>query len=220
MSITTPAKPVLRQRHQDMPTMVAGDFYDTSWTRYYDQVAELNVIKVISGQYAISDQPQDMMMTILGSCISACMRDPVASVGGMNHFLLPTGESALLGNDTRYGAFAMEQLLNGLLNKGAVKHRLEVKIFGGGKVLRDLSDPVGERNIRFIKDFLHSEGLTLSAEDVGGDMPRRIHYYPVSGKVRLRRLKRLEDQAVTHHEINYLTSLQSAPVEGDVELFS
>lgn len=177
----------------------------------------LKHVKLISGDCYATDKPGEVITTILGSCIAACIRDPVVKVGGMNHFLLPDA-SGNAGESTRYGAFAMEQLINSILKFGGLKSRLEVKVFGGANVI-DSSAMIGEKNVIFIREFLSREGLRISSEDLGDTYPRRVHYYPDTGKVMLRKLQRREDMAVVEDERRFAKSLVQKPIEGDIDLF-
>lgn len=177
-------------------------------------------VSLMSGECYISSDPEEVIVTILGSCVAACMRDPVTGVGGMNHFLLPDGGNS--GNNepqsARYGVFAMELLINGILAHGGHKNRLETKVFGGGNVMAS-SAMIGDRNAQFIRSFLHSEKLLISSEDLGGNYPRRVRYYPTSGRVQLLRLRRKEDMAVVEEERKWAESLNKTKMEGSVELF-
>lgn len=141
--------------------------------------AEPRKVHVIQGEFHVSGEDV-VMTTILGSCVAACMRDPVAGVGGMNHFLLPgvTGDEGL-----RYGVQSMELLVNALLRKGARRDRLEVKLFGGAHLFDGLSD-VGAQNSEFAERFLRDEGLTHVGGSLRGDRARRIQYWPISGRAR------------------------------------
>jgi chemotaxis protein CheD len=198
----------------------AGDYF-AGRDRYYDNTAEVTVVKVFSGDCYATNKEKEMLVTVLGSCIAACIRDPIAGVGGMNHFLLP--DSTNVGDSpTRYGAYAMEKLINDLLKMGAQKSRLEVKIFGGGNVIKS-SAMIGDKNVNFITKYLQDEGLKIAQSDVGGTSPRRIHYYPDTGKVMMRKLNRDEDyKNVETEESTYqkaITSKASHGAEGGVELF-
>lgn len=142
-------------------------------------------IHVVQGEFAVSADPEIMMGTILGSCVAACMRDPVAGVGGMNHFLLPGEQDDLDGGppSLRYGVQSMELLLNALYRMGARRERLEVKLFGGARVIDGLSD-VGQQNAAFAERFLASEGIQMIGGSLRGEQARRIQFWPVSGRVR------------------------------------
>lgn len=179
------------------------------------------IIQLYSGDCYVTNKPKHMIVTILGSCVSACIRDPIANVGGMNHFLLPNTTAAMDGSScesARYGAFAMEQLINGILKLGGMKSRLEVKLFGGGNVMES-SMPIGERNVAFALEYLTNEGLSIAGSDLGGDYPRRIHYYPDSGKVMMRSLMRREDMRVVEEEKRFASTLVKKQIEGGVDLF-
>jgi chemotaxis protein CheD len=142
-------------------------------------------LHVVQGEYAVSDDPSVMMGTILGSCVAACVRDPLAGVGGMNHFLLPGDKEASTSDPhaLRYGVQSMELLLNAVYRMGARRERLEVKLFGGARVIDGLSD-VGQQNASFAERFLQAEGITLRGGSLRGEQARRIQFWPVSGRVR------------------------------------
>ena len=142
--------------------------------------AEFRKIHVIQGEFHVAEGEDVVLTTILGSCVAACIRDPVLGIGGMNHFLLPgaTGDEGL-----RYGVQSMELLLNALLRKGARRERLEVKLFGGAHLFDGLSD-VGAQNSTFAEQFLRDEGLNYLGGSLRGDRARRIQYWPVSGRAR------------------------------------
>lgn len=181
--------------------------------------------KILPGEFYIT-RSDEAITTVLGSCISACIRDPQIGVGGMNHFMLPEdttqGKSSWLDGEaglaTRYGSFAMESLINGLLKLGAKRERLEVKLFGGGKIL-NLDIDVGERNIEFARRWLKTEGYSVVAEDVGLSVPRRVIYFPVSGKVRVKHLRTLECREIAQREQQYLRKTVDKPATGEIELF-
>lgn len=144
-------------------------------------VASGDIISVIQGEFAVSADPAVAMSTVLGSCISACVYDPVKRVGGMNHFLLPEAQTGD-GQNVKYGAFLMELLINDLLKIGAQRHNLRAKLLGGAKMSQYLGD-IGEKNMQFARRYLHNEGIPLDRESLGGARARRIHFYPTTGKV-------------------------------------
>lgn len=134
---------------------------------------------VVQGQYIVSDAAGEVLSTVLGSCVATCLHDPVAGVGGMNHFLVPGDEGS--DDSVKYGVNAMELLINGLLQRGALRSRLEAKLFGGARVVRGLSD-VGEKNATFALEFIRSEGIRLVSHSLGGVKARRVKYWPASGR--------------------------------------
>lgn len=205
-----------RNRHKSSD----GEF-DAVSKRGFDAATGHDVIKIFSGDWYVSSKPNEMLATILGSCVSACIRDPIAGVGGMNHFLLPGDESAVPENGAaaRYGLYAMESLINGILKAGGKKERLEVKVFGGGNVLQNTTAKIGSKNAAFIRKFLRDEGYNIVSEDLEGDYPRRVNYYPVTGKVMMRKLRRKEDLKVVEEEVRYSKTIVAKPVEGDIDLF-
>ena len=144
----------------------------------------MTTVNVIQGEYAVSTGTDDRMTTVLGSCIAACLYDPVQKVGGMNHFLLPEAKNSQ-ANSVKYGAFLMELLVNELLKSGAVKSRLRAKLYGGGKMNQSFGD-VGQRNIEFGRRYLHNENILIEFEDVGGAQARRISFSPTSGQVEMK----------------------------------
>lgn len=166
---------------------------------------------VIQGEHYVSDHPDAMFTTVLGSCVSACLHDPVAGLGGMNHFLLADAGERGDAEAVRYGAYAMEVLINSLLKKGAARGRLQAKVFGGARMFDGLSD-VGADNARFIRRFLEVEGIPLLSESLGGVTARRVEFWPATGRARVRHA------AATPVEPSVLPRPKAAPI-GDVELF-
>jgi chemotaxis protein CheD len=149
------------------------------------------VTTVHQGDCHVSNESDLTYSTVLGSCISACVRDRIANVGGMNHFLLAEQSGSArdrYGASARYGAFAMEQLINKVLSKGSgKKSNLEIKVFGGGKINSALDD-VGLKNIDFVRQFLADEGYVATSEDLGGNYARRVLFKPYSGRAFIKRL--------------------------------
>lgn len=191
--------------------------------RAWDEQHKTWAVKLLPGEF-YSTTEDEMIMTVLGSCIAACIRDPIFGIGGMNHFMLPVGgrqevdswQASGAGAAARYGNHAMELLINAILKQGGRRDHLEVKIFGGGRILAQMTD-IGRRNIDFVREYIVSEGLSLLAEDVGDRFPRKVVYFPVSGRVRVKRLRATHDEVV-ERETRYLGRL-SRPLEGSVELF-
>jgi chemotaxis protein CheD len=138
-------------------------------------------INIIQGEFKVSDDPNVVLTTLLGSCVGACLRDPMAGVGGMNHFLLPGDEVGSPKESERLGVHLMELLLNGLMRQGAHRDRLEAKLFGGARMMSGLSD-IGKKNAEFAKRFLAYEGIKIVGGDMGGVHGRRIQFWPVTGR--------------------------------------
>jgi chemotaxis protein CheD len=193
--------------------------------RNWDRQNERWAARILPGEYFVT-RSDEIITTVLGSCISACVRDPVLRIGGMNHFMLPeditNGSSSwhdpAVGLSTRYGSFAMESLINDLLKLGAQRQRLEVKLTGGGRVLASMTD-VGARNIEFARHWLQLEGLPISGEDVGDTYPRRVLYFPATGRVLMFRLRTTDLGEVVSREKQYQSTLREKPAGNDVELF-
>lgn len=178
--------------------------------------------KVLPGEFYVTSH-DEVISTILGSCVAACIRDRIRGIGGLNHFMLPVSredESSweLYGEATRYGNFAMEQLINEIIKNGGKKNNLEIKVFGGSRILSCMTD-IGNSNCQFVRKFLRNEGYDICSEDLGGNQPRRIHYYPATGKVRVKKLAALKDSRVLEREERYLEDLRVQPVAGEIELF-
>ena len=189
--------------------------------RYRDPKFAETAIKIFPGEHYVSDQPDEMLVTILGSCVAACIRDPFLGIGGMNHFMLPEANGG--GWDTasdsmRYGNVAMERLINDILARGGVRQRLEIKVFGGGNVLNGTAN-IGHRNAEFVEEYLAAENLAIAAHHLRGHLPRRVHYFPLSGKVLLLELARTEQATLVQNENSYKSKIQVEPVAGSVELF-
>lgn len=187
---------------------------------YFDPRFNAEALKVLPGEYLVTDR-EVMLVTVLGSCVSACIRDPLAGVGGMNHFMLPEGESGAAARESaRYGAYAMEVLINELIKRGAARGRLESKVFGGGAVLPGFTvNNVGKRNGQWVLNYLATEGLEVFGQDLFDVCPRRVHYFPRSGKVMVRRLPTASGSEVLASENLYRSRLRESPVHGSVELF-
>ena len=191
--------------------------------RFWDPTQNCMVVKVLPGEFYVGAQ-DELVSTVLGSCVAACIHDPVRGIGGMNHFMLPEPRgasdswSSTVGRAARYGSDAMEQLINAVLKAGGQRAELRVKVFGGGRVLAQLSD-VGQRNIDFVHRYLAAERLPLAAEDLGGTYPRQVQFFPLSGRVRVRQLRRSDDVALVAGERGYLKRLANDPIKGEVELF-
>ncbi len=141
-------------------------------------------VHIIQGEFFVSTDRGVMVTTILGSCVAACIRDPLAGVGGINHFLLPGNLSTARKDEAeRMGVHLMELLVNGLLKAGARRDRLEAKLFGGARTMRAHSD-IGKNNADFARRFLQAEGISYVGGSTGGLQGRRIQYWPVSGRAR------------------------------------
>jgi len=191
---------------------------------YFDQRSGMHTIKLLPGEFYVTRNPE-AIVTVLGSCIAACIRDPANDIGGMNHFMLPVhhGDSQTWGGSvvdqvTRFGNYAMEHLINTILAHGGIKANLEIKLFGGGRIISNMSD-IGAQNIQFSFDYLRQEKMMIAASDVGGDCPRKVYYLPQTGRVRLKKLRSLHNNTIVERETRYMKEIDNAPVAGDVDLF-
>lgn len=191
--------------------------------RYWDPVHHQSIAKILPGEYYVTTE-DEMIVTVLGSCVSACIRDPLCGIGGMNHFMLPTSHHNdddqwhHMSEAARYGNYAMELLINHLLKHGGNRARFEVKIVGGGQILTHMTD-IGQRNIAFVRQYLQAEGLRVVGEDLGDVYPRKVYYFPITGKVRMQKLRALKNDTILRREQDYMHSLMSRPTQGEVELF-
>lgn len=184
---------------------------------YYDPALDADVIKLLPAEWRVSSEPI-ALATVLGSCVAACIFDGSAKVGGMNHFMLP--DAAPGDASARYGAHAMELLINGLLKHGAMRSRLQAKVFGGGNVLRGFTATnVGERNAAFVLEYLKTENIPVVAKDLVDIYPRKVYFFPENGKVMVRKLRSLHNSTIMKREGDYSRRLRSGRVAGDVELF-
>lgn len=189
---------------------------------YYDRYFEVDAVKILPGEYYVSNR-ELLMVTVLGSCVGACVRDRVSGIGGINHFMLPDDkreEVARTGSAMRYGDYAMEILINQALKLGARRANLEAKVFGGGNVLPGFKENVvGERNARFVIDYLATEGIPLVAKDLLGSHPRKVYFFPASGRVLVKKLRSLHNDTIIERERSYNQKLHQSDIAGGVELF-
>jgi chemotaxis protein CheD len=188
---------------------------------YFDARLNTEVAKIFPGQYFVTDR-DIVLVTVLGSCVAACIRDTRAGVCGMNHFLLPDSarDMSPASRSARYGSFAMEVLINQLIRHGARRQNMEAKLFGGGNVLPELRNSgVGESNARFIVEYLRKEGVQVVAQDLLDECARKIYFFPVTGRVLVKKLRNLHNDTVLAREQDYSRRLSNVDVSGDVELF-
>lgn len=215
----------------------------TAQIAYYDRHFRTHAMKLLPGDYQVA-AAGTMLVTVLGSCVAACLRDTRLAIGGMNHFMLPEGSdpSGPVSESARYGAYAMEILVNDLLKHGASRKHLEAKVFGGGTVIEVPTDRrsgpaamqtasaasdgaatvwrnVGERNAAFVLDFLKSEGIRVAARDLLDVHPRKVYYFPGTGRTLVKKLRSLHNDTIMQREREYRARLLAERVEGNVELF-
>lgn len=218
---TSPAKGRILKDHPDTPKCLRGFEHIN---RYFDGMHNSFAAKILPGEYYVTTN-DEIIVTVLGSCVSACVRDKVFGIGGMNHFMLPQDGSlkeSVASSDNsasaRYGNVAMEHLINTILSHGGQRKNLEMKVFGGGKILANMSD-VGMRNITFIKDYITTEGIKLLAEDLGNIYPRKVMYHPISGKAKVKKLRSMHNDTIVERETSYMSTLKQEPIEGEIDLF-
>ncbi|HPX89685.1 MAG TPA: chemoreceptor glutamine deamidase CheD [Methylophilaceae bacterium] len=196
---------------------------EISTTLYYDRTFDCNAAKISPGEYYFTDKDM-VIVTVLGSCVSACIRDNISGIGGMNHFMLPDSAAAdkdsPVSESMRYGTYAMEVLINQLLRNGARRENLEAKIFGGGNVLKSFTTMnVGDRNASFVRKFLKEERIRVTGEDLLDIYPRKVYYFPKTGKVLVKKLKNMHNDTLYKREEAYASKLKTADVGGEIDLF-
>ena len=186
---------------------------------YYDSHFGMHAAKISPGELYAS-QRNILIVTVLGSCVSTCLMDPVARIGGMNHFMLPdrAGVHSLVSEPARYGAHAMEMLINNLLSMGAHRDRLVAKVFGAGRVLPGMSD-VGARNAQFALEYLDRERITVSARDVGGIHARKVYFFVETGRVLVKEIRQLHNDTLIKRERAYAVEIENKAVRSRVDLF-
>lgn len=210
------------ENNLDFPPPLAGFEHIN---RYWDKMHNITAAKILPGEYYVTTQ-NEAIVTVLGSCVSACVRDKVFGIGGMNHFMLPmttanssdAWKNVNISAATRYGNFAMEHLINTILGNGGMRENLEVKVFGGGRILAQMTD-IGSRNISFVREYIATEKLVLLAEDLGDTCPRKVMYNPITGKVKMKKLRSLHNNTIIDRETEYMQKLDIEPVESEIDLF-
>lgn len=193
--------------------------------RFWDRRRHVWVAKIIPGEFFVTRQ-DEYIATTLGSCVSACIWDERFGIGGMNHFMLPITDLAahevtwgnLPSDATRYGNYAMEHLINELLKNGGKRRNLKAKVFGGARMLKQCSD-IGEKNARFVIDYLHIEKIPIISYDLKDDFARKLLFDPRTGKAFMKRIRTINNDTIIRRELDYREALAHEPVEGDIELF-
>lgn len=173
------------------------------------QGRDMRMVTVVQGDFFVTKDPNVIITTVLGSCISVCLFDATAGVGGVNHFLLAK-QGDVASDDMRYGVNAMELLINKVLRAGAERARLEAKVFGGARII-DHGGDIGGSNAKFACDFLEREGIRCVSQSVGGTKARRIRFYPTTGAA-----KQLQIAA----DVAEVEARQPGlPIQSDITLF-
>ena len=189
---------------------------------HFDSSTGAMAIWIYQGDFYVSSRPDLFLTTVLGSCVAVCVRDPIAGCGGMNHFLLPDSENMedqYPSLALRYGSYSIERLLNAILSRGGRRERLEVKVFGGANVQAGYSD-IGGRNVDFIEHYFAKERISVSAADLRGNLPRKLRYFPTTGRAQVRFLRYTDATDIVNSE-SILRSKVSHPnaTATDVEVF-
>ena len=194
---------------------------------YWDKQKNSVVAKILPGEFYIA-RDNITIATTLGSCIAVCIWDKKAKVGGMNHFMLPLtdkkahevnwGQRGITSDATRYGNFAMEHLINVILKNGGKRVDLVAKVFGGGKVLKQISD-IGQRNIEFAIQYLQMENIEIENTDLGNTYPRKVIFEPTSGRAFVKKIDFLHNETIAKREREYIAYIDKMNIDGDIELF-
>lgn len=188
---------------------------------YYDNQFKIDTVKILPGEYYATARPM-MIVTVLGSCVAACVRDKANGVGGMNHFMLPfpIDSDCMANNNASYGEYAMEVLIKQLLEMGAQRQNLEAKIFGGASMLKSMAkDKVGERNAAFVRRYLNQEKIPILAEDVLAAHSRKVYFFPESGLVKVKKLVRLHNDTIIQREQAHRKRMAAEEKSTVIDLF-
>ena len=189
---------------------------------YFDNQLDIEAAKILPGEYYVTTRDM-VLVTVLGSCVTACIRDKLSGIGGMNHFMLPDAnpdKDNPVSTSARYGAFAMEVLINNLLTLGAHRTLLEAKLFGGGNVLPNMTTmKIGERNAQFAMRFLALEKIPVVAKDLVDIYPRKVYFFPKTGRVLVKKLRNIHNETIYAREKEYGARIIKEEVAGEIELF-
>jgi len=188
---------------------------------YFDKQFNCEAVKILPGQYYAANR-DIVIVTVLGSCVSACLWDPVKRIGGMNHFMLPgvANASGAAGEAARMGVYAMELLINRMLKLGAERGRLVAKVFGGASVLQGMDAlNIGSQNSAFVLDFLREEGIGVAAQDLYDVRARKVYFFPYTGKVKVKKLEAMRNDTLERRERDYLAEMRGSGAAGEIEIF-
>ena len=209
------------QQHEMEPCLSGFEHVN----RFWDRANHTVVAKILPGEFYVT-RSSELIATTLGSCVSACIWDERSGIGGMNHFMLPLTDQDsdkvvwgnVASNATRYGNYAMEHLINEILKHGGLRRNIKAKVFGGGKMLQQSND-VGAKNADFVLKYLEVENITLLSQDLCDVFPRKVLFDPLTGRVRIKKLRNMHNNTILMREKSYQSTLKKEPVEGDIELF-
>ena len=197
--------------------------------RFWDKRRNIIIAKILPGEFYVSTR-NEIISTVLGSCISACIWDEVNGVGGMNHFLLPqrsenssNSKDSVWGDQNsytaRYGNWAMEYLVNEVIKQGGTRNNMKAKIFGGGKIINAMTTDVGNGNVEFVLEYLKLENIPIVANDTGGPWPRKVMFEPLTGRAQVKKLRSMHNDTVQRRERQYANDVVQNETESNIELF-
>lgn len=193
--------------------------------RFWDKRRNVIIAKILPGEFYVSTS-SEIISTVLGSCISACIWDEVNGVGGMNHFLLPQKNTSQQEDwhhansyTARYGNWAMEYLVNEIIKHGGTRNNLKAKVFGGGKIIHTMTSDVGNGNVEFVMKYLKLENIPIVANDTGGPWPRKVMFDPLTGRAQIKKLRSMHNDTVQRRERQYVHDVVEHEAESNIELF-
>ena len=195
--------------------------------RFWDHRSQRFIAKILPGEFYVSRQPE-MIATTLGSCISACVWDDQAKIGGMNHFMLPITSVDKQpvswvnahSKAARYGNYAMELMINEILKHGGARENLRSKVIGGGNMFSGESNDVGSKNSTFVLSYLNNENIPIVSNDLGGDYPKKVLFEPMTGYALKKKIKTIHNDTISQREHDYRVGLDDEPVAGGIEIFA
>lgn len=209
-------------KKSDFPEMLYGFEHIK---RFYDKKNNALIAKILPGEYYVTKQ-NEIIATVLGSCVSVCIRDKKNGIGAMNHFMLPEAQgekkskwtASPVDQSARYGTYAMEHMINDLIKHGGKRNNFEIKMCGAGRIISSMAD-VGAKNIAFIKKFLHNEGYDVLSEDLGDIYPRKVRYCPMTGKLLIKKMESMHNDRVVAQEEKLKHQICTDSSSGGIELF-
>jgi len=195
------------------------DLEHLATSAYYDRKFKCDAMRVLPGEYYFS-KTNKLIMTVLGSCVAACIWDKKRGIGGLNHFMLPGEANSGTDKSARYGNYAMEILINHIIQHGGRREDLVAKVFGGGQIMHSFTSmDIGKSNATFIINYLKNESIPILSSDLGDNYPRKVCFFPQTGKVMVRKLASTRNDELEKQESSYFTEVSRSDDGGDIELF-
>ncbi len=187
--------------------------------RYWNPMCSIHVAQLLPGQVCVTTE-HEMISTVLGSCVAACICDPINKVGGMNHFRLPGGKDAnTLSQDPNYGIYSMELLINEILKKGGVKKNFVCQVFGGGNVVPGIAADIGAKNVKFVIEFLRQEKILVTRQDVGHESAQQVYFHPLTNLAFSVLKTEMAPEMINHAEQNYMKDIDKQMTQNTITYF-